>query len=167
MGPRLGAKSGASSTAHSSSQSSGPDSGAGCVELGPAVNTDVDAHGLVHGFSPCSSSGAQDRGIWVSAGGVEPALPAASRSVVLGRGICVAHSQGAAGLELSRWPASAAGGPSEWIPAEQRTPTHFFFLEEAVVLALTGNESCLCFSLSVEADLSTPPRSSPGSGGSP
>ena len=49
-------------------------------------------------------------------------------------------------------------------PPEQRTPTHSSFLEEAVVLALTGNESFLCFSLSVEADLSTPPQSSPRSG---
>lgn len=47
--------------------SSGPDSGARCVEPGPALNTHVDAHGLIHGFS--SGSGAQDRGIWVSAGG--------------------------------------------------------------------------------------------------
>ena len=120
-GARLGAKSGASSTAHSSSPS-GPDSGARCVESGPAVNAHVDAHGLVHGFSPCSSSGAQDRGIWVSAGGAEPAPSTASRSVVLGRGICIARSQGAAGLELSRWPASAAGGPSERIPLSRGLP---------------------------------------------
>ena len=144
-----------------------PGAGARCVESGPAVNAHVDAHGLVHGFSPCPGSGTQDRGLWVSAGGAEPAPSAASRSVVLGRGICAARSQGAAGLEPSRWPALVAGGPSERIPAEQRTSTHSSFLEEAVVLALTGNESFLCFSLSAEADLSTPPQSSPGSGGSP
>ena len=38
------------------------------------------------------------------------------------RGICIARSQGAAGLELSRWPASAAGGPSERIPLSRGLP---------------------------------------------
>lgn len=86
---------------------------------------------------------------------------------MLGHGIFVAYSQGAAGLELLKWPPSAAGGPSERIPAEQRTPTHSSFLMEAVALAFTGNESFLGFSLSMDADLSAPPQSSPGSGGSP
>lgn len=51
-----------------------------------------------------------------------PTLPP-GQSLVLGSGIFVARSQGASGLELSRWPVSAAGGPSEQIPAEQKTPT--------------------------------------------
>lgn len=84
---------------------------------------------------------------------------------MLGSGIFVAHSQGASGLELSRWPAFAAGGSSERIPAEQRTPAHSS-LAEAVALAFTGYESFLGSSLSMEADLSAPPQSSPGSGGS-
>lgn len=144
------------STAHSSPCRQA-DSGARCVEPGPALNTTRDAHGLVHGFS--SGSGARTEGTFLGVcrlGLSLPTLPP-GQSLVLGSGIFVAHSQGASGLELPRDGLLAAGGSSERIPAEQRTPAHSS-LAEAVALAFTGYESFLGSSLPMEADLSALPR---------